>query len=268
MQNRLRARLAQARAERRGVLLGFLPAGYPDPERFLAAAGAAFEAGLDALEVSMPGPAPELDGPLIKAAAQQASQHLGSIAEALELAARARQLPGDSLIALAHARTLEETPVDQFLDAVAAADVDGILLPQHTVADQLAVGLQARERNIEPVIFLHLQEDLGVIAASALHDPLIYLQSADLRTGDPFNPAKAVERLGELADALAGRPYSVCVGFGVRDHGDVQKLMAAGADGAIIGTRLVSAADEGPAAVAAIVDEVAPALVRRDGPRS
>ena len=72
----------------------------------------------------------------------------------------------------------------------------------------------------------------------------------------------------ELADALAGRPYSVCVGFGVRDHGDVQKLMAAGADGAIIGTRLVSAADEGPAAVAAIVDEVAPALVRRDGPRS
>ena len=268
MQNRLRARLAQARAERRGVMLGFLPAGYPDPERFLAAAGAAFEAGLDALEVSMPGPAPELDGPLIKAAAQQASQHLGSIAEAVELAARARQLPGDSLIALAHVRTLENLPIEGFLDAIAAADVDGVLLPQHTVADQLAVGLQARERNIEPVIFLHLQEDLGVIAASALHDPLIYLQSADLRTGDPFNPAKAVERLGELADALAGRPYSVCVGFGVRDHGDVQKLMAAGADGAIIGTRLVSAADEGPAAVAAIVDEVAPALVRRDGPRS
>ena len=263
MINRLQSRMAQAQIERRGVMLGFLPAGYPDPERFLAAAGAAFEAGLDALEVSMPGPAPALDGPLIQAAATQASRHLGSIAEALELAARARRLPGDSLIALAYASTLANTPIEEFLDALAAADIDGILLPQHSVREQLAIGLLARERNIEPVIFLHLQEDLAVIAASDLRHPLIYLQSAALRTGDPFNPEKAVERLGELAEALAGRSYSVCVGFGVRDHGDVEQLMNAGAHGAIIGTRLVRAAEDGPEAVAAIVDEVAPALVRR-----
>jgi tryptophan synthase alpha chain len=263
MANRLRSRLAQARIEHRGVMLGFLPAGYPDPERFLASAGAAFEAGLDALEVSMPGPAPELDGPLIQAAAVQASRHLDSIAEALELAARARRLPDDSLIALAYASTLESTPVEELLDELAAADIDGILLPQHSVREQLAIGLLARERDIEPVIFVHLQEDLGVIAASDLEHPLIYLQSAALRTGDPFNAEKAIERLGELAEALAGRRYSVCVGFGVRDHDDVARLMNAGADGAIIGTRLVKAADDGPQSVIGIVDEVASALVRR-----
>ncbi|KAA9149079.1 tryptophan synthase subunit alpha [Microbacterium lushaniae] len=268
MANRLRRRLTQARAERRGILMGFLPAGYPDPDRFRLAAGAAFEAGLDALEVSMPGPAPALDGPLIQAAALQASHHLGSIAEALELAASSRRDPGDSIIALAYARTLERLPADEFLDALAAADIDGVLLPQHPVAEQLEIGARARERGIEPVIFLHLQEDLALLSSGVFPDPFIYLQSAEGQTGGRFNAAKAAERLGELAEAFGERPYGVCVGFGVRGHEEVQRLMVAGADGAIIGTRLVAAANEGPEPVAAIVDEVAPILVRRDEARA
>jgi tryptophan synthase alpha chain len=260
---RLKRRLEQARAERRGVLLGFLPAGYPSPEAFTAAAGAAFEAGLDALEVSLPGPAPILDGPLIQAAALQAAQHLSSIPEALELAAASRRQPDDTIVALAYARTFEEISADEFFDALEAADVDAFLLPQHSMADQLALGIRAQARGIEPVVFLHLQEDLELLAESELDHPIIYLQSADLQTGGTFNSAKAKERLGELAEALAGRSYSVCVGFGVRGFDEVTMLMSAGADGAIIGTRLVAAAGEDPAHVAAIVDEVATALVRR-----
>ena len=243
--------------------MGFLPAGYPSPEGFRAAAHAAFESGLDALEVSMPGPAPELDGPLIQSAALQAAPQMSGIPDALRLASSSRLHPDDSIIALAYLSTFAHLSIDDFLAELVAADVDGVLLPQHSMAEQLDVGLRAQALAIEPVLFLHRQEDLELIAASAIVNPVIYLQSADLRTGGAFNPDKARERLDELSAALHGAPYSVCVGFGVRGLDEVRVLMAGGADGAIIGTRLVAAAGEGPQAVARIVDEVAPALVRR-----
>lgn len=243
--------------------MGFLPAGFPSPDGFQAAAHAAFDAGLDALEASMPGPAPALDGPRIQAAAEQAAQYLSGISDALELAASSRSQPEDTIIALAYAETLREVSVDAFFDELAVADVDSYLLPQHLMSDQLEMATLARSRGIDAVVFLHLQEDLGALAASGLDTPIIYLQSADLRTGGVFNPEKASERLGELAAAFGELPYFVCVGFGVRGPDEIEMLMEAGADGVIIGTRLVAAAESGPAEIEALVNEVGPALVGR-----
>lgn len=263
MTTRLARRLAQLGAERRGMLMGFLPTGFPTPDRFRAAVQAAFDAGLDALEVSMPGPAPELDGPLIQAAAQQAAAHLDSIPAALRLAASSRSSDDDTIVALAYASTFERISTAAFFDELLAADIDAYLLPQHPMSEQLVLAEQARERGIEPVLFLYLQEDLALLAASTIESPVIYLQSADLRTGGTFDPEKAAERLGELAEAMGDRHYYVCVGFGVRGPEEVIEVMGAGAHGAIIGTQLVRAAEEGPDAVTALVDGVAPALVGR-----
>ncbi|MCC2592927.1 tryptophan synthase subunit alpha [Tessaracoccus sp. OS52] len=268
MLTRLRRRLHRAAQEKRGILLGFLPAGYPTRERFTAAVGAAFDAGLDAMEVSMPGPAPALDGERIQQAATVASAQVRDVHDALALAAAGRREADDTIIAMAYAELFERISAEQFLDALVAADIDAFLLPQATVAEQLELALRARPRGIEAFIFLHLQEDLDRLAASELEEPVIYLQSADLRTGGAFNPDKAAERLTELADAMGDKRYFVAVGFGVRGFDEAALLMAAGADGIIIGTRLVAAAEAGPEEVALLVDEVAPALVRREELRS
>nr|WP_281362550.1 tryptophan synthase subunit alpha [Alpinimonas psychrophila] len=259
----MKRRVKQARAEQRGLLVGFLPAGYPTPAAFTAAAHAAFSAGLDVLEVSMPGPAPALDGPLIQAAASQISRGITTVAEALKLAAESRNSPDDTIVALAYASTFDTMTVEDFIDALHLADIDALLLPQHPVSEQLRIGLLAKSVGIEPFIFLHLEEDLSKLAATDIEEPVIYLQSSDLQTGGEFNSAKALERLDELAAAFGEKPYAVCVGFGVRGFSEAQTLMSAGADGVIIGTRLVAAVAIDIDSVVAIVDEVAPALVRR-----
>ncbi|MDZ8274806.1 tryptophan synthase subunit alpha [Microbacterium aquimaris] len=268
MATRLRRRLELLDREQRGMLMGFLPAGFPTPDRFQEATRAAFGAGLDVLEVSMPGPAPELDGPLIQDAARRASAGVDGIPHALRLAAAARAADDDTIVALAYASTFDHISIEEFLDELERADIDAYLLPQHPLEEQLAIGARAQERGIEPVLFLYRQEDLPLLAASPIDRPVIYLQSADLRTGGAFNPDKAAERLSELAEALADKEYSVCVGFGVRGPEEIDTVMACGADGAIIGTRLVRAADEGPDEVAALVDQVAPALVGRTRPHA
>lgn len=260
MTTRFRRRLAQSRIERRGVLMGFLPAGYPSVAGFAEAAGAAFDAGLDALEVGMPGPAPEMDGELIRSAALIAARNLSGIDEALSLAAECRASDDDIIVALAYADTFNQLSIDDFISGLVRHGIDALLLPQHPVPEQLAIAEKAQAKGVDSVIFLHLQQDLALLSTCRIDRPIIYLQSADLQTGGIFNPAKARERLGELREAMGSKPYSVCVGFGVRESGDVADLISSGADGVIIGTHLVAAAAVGPSRVTAIIDDVTPAL--------
>ncbi len=262
--NRLRARLELAASEQRGILIGFLPVGYPDPQRFVSAARSAFRSGLDALEVSLPGPAPALDGPLIQEAASAAAEHFGAFGEGITLATSSREHEDDVIITLAYDHHIKSIGVTPLLDAIAEAGVDALLLPQQTVAEQLTIGAAARARNIESIIFLHLEEDLETLRTSDLKDPLIYLQSADLHTGGRFNPGKALERLTELRTAMRGKPYHVAVGFGVRGATEVKAVVQGGADGAIVGTRLVAAAKESPDEVAKLIDSLRPALFLRE----
>lgn len=263
--NRLQRRLSDARERGRGVLLGYLPAGYPDPDAFCAVAGAAFEAGLDILEVGMPGPPPALDGPTIQAAVEQARQHVSDVPAALTLAASSRTANDQVLIALAHDSVLEACGADSFLQAVAAADVDGVLCPEQPMETQLRSAFRAREIGLEQVIFLHLKEELDVLASTSLPTPVLYLQSADLRTGGQFNGDKAAERLAELAETVDGDAYQVVVGFGLSEPEHVRRVIASGADGAVVGTSLVTAAAKGPQAVAAHISELAEVLGRAGG---
>src|SRR5207249_10261095 len=69
------------------------------------------------------------------------------------------------------------------------------------------------------------------------------------------------ERYAEvIARAKASTEVPVALGFGISTPSQVRQAADAGADGVIVGTRLVRAAEEGPAAVAEIVGQLAAAL--------
>jgi len=59
----LQAALAQAIAENRAALIGYLPVGYPDVPLSIAAMLAMVEAGVDIVEVGVPYSDPVMDGP-------------------------------------------------------------------------------------------------------------------------------------------------------------------------------------------------------------
>ena len=61
----------KARSEDRAVLVGYLPAGFPDVEGGIDALLTMVEAGCDVIEVGVPYTDPVMDGPTIQAAAQQ-----------------------------------------------------------------------------------------------------------------------------------------------------------------------------------------------------
>src|SRR3954451_24613027 len=63
---------AQARAEGRAALVGYLPAGFPSYDGGIAALTAMVQAGVDIVEVGLPYSDPVIDGPTIQAAAELA----------------------------------------------------------------------------------------------------------------------------------------------------------------------------------------------------
>ncbi|MDQ3485096.1 MAG: tryptophan synthase subunit alpha, partial [Actinomycetota bacterium] len=152
---------------------------------------------------------------------------------------------------------------EELLDACLAAGADALVMPEHSFDEQLELAVMARAVGLEQVLFLYLEQDLKLLAETKLHAPVIYLQSADLQTGGPFDAVKANERLGEVRESLGGREAFVLVGFGIRGAEEAATLVNSSADGVIIGTALTEAAVRGPGAVADLVHSMAEVVCSR-----
>src|SRR3954447_19441616 len=72
---------AQARADGRAALVGYLPAGFPSYDGCIAALTAMVKAGVDIVEVGLPYSDPVIDGPTIQAAADQALRNGTGVAD-------------------------------------------------------------------------------------------------------------------------------------------------------------------------------------------
>ncbi|MGM0424404.1 MAG: tryptophan synthase subunit alpha [Thermodesulfobacteriota bacterium] len=71
-QDRLQDRIQQATARGQKALIPYLPAGFPDPERFWQEILALDQAGADIIEIGIPFSDPVADGPVVEEACQQA----------------------------------------------------------------------------------------------------------------------------------------------------------------------------------------------------
>lgn len=258
--NRLTRRLRQCRRDGRLFLVGFLPAGWPDRDGHGECLAAAFGAGADAMEISLPNPPRPLDGPLLQQAAEVAATQVHDARDALVLAGSELDSERGSIVALAYRHAAEQMPADELIQICIEAGADALLMPEHSFAEQLEFAERTRRAGLEQVLFLYLEGDLELLAKTPLHAPVIYLQSADLQTGGPFNADKAHERLAEVREALGGRDAFILVGFGIRGPEEVSALVDSAADGVIIGTALTEAAVRGPGAVADLVESVAEAV--------
>src|SRR4051794_26341853 len=77
------AAYAQARADGRAALVGYLPAGFPSYDGAVAALTAMVKAGVDVVEIGLPYSDPVLDGPTIQAAAEQALRNGTRVSDVL-----------------------------------------------------------------------------------------------------------------------------------------------------------------------------------------
>src|SRR5690606_8679317 len=118
------------RAEGRAAFVAYLTAGFPDRERFLAAADAVLEHA-DVLEVGLPFSDPLGDGPTVQRASERALAGGTSGLETVELVAALRGMTDKALVVMSYYNPIYCYPGGEaaFVGDLAAAGGDGMILP-------------------------------------------------------------------------------------------------------------------------------------------
>lgn len=258
---RIAEAFARARADgRRAALMPYMMGGFPDLERSRAIATAYAEAGADLVELGVPFSDPLADGPVIHAAATAALGAGATLDRVLEIGAElAQRLP---VILMCYANPILARGSDRFLDALVSAGISGLIVPDLPLEESAEMLARCDERGLALVPLVaptSPEERVGEIGRRARG--FVYAVSLTGTTGE----RASVD--GDLATVIARTAtrtaVPVAVGFGISSPEQAAAAMRAGADGVIVGSRLVRVAAESadPAtAVGETVRELAAAL--------
>ena len=234
-ESRLAERWRAVRAERRAALIPYLPAGYPSPAAFVAAAAGAQAAGADLLEVGIPFSDPLADGPVIQRATHAAlAQGVGAARTLALIREAGLTIP---VVVMTYLNPILAYGVDRFLADARAAGVAGLLL-----TDLPAGGDPALEARVAggPLAFIRLVAPTTPAArmAQAVEraSGFVYLIS---RLGVTGVTAGVPADLGDhVARVRAATTLPVAVGFGIGTAAQA-RATARLADGVVVGSALV-----------------------------
>ena len=257
--DRIAEAFAAARAEgRRAALMPYLMGGYPDMERSREIAAAYAEAGADIVELGVPFSDPLADGPVIHAAGTAALRAGATLESVLDLATTiAMRIP---VVVMCYANLIYSRGVARFLGLLAEAGVSGLIVPDLPLEEApplLEAGDAGGIALVPLVAPTTPDERLAQIGAQARG--FLYTVSLTGTTGERASLDGGLAAV--LARAAAATEVPVAVGFGIGTPNQAAAAAAAGADGVIVGTRLVRAAGDGsPAAVGELLREFSAAL--------
>ncbi|MEP7380997.1 MAG: tryptophan synthase subunit alpha [Gemmatimonadota bacterium] len=243
-----------ARAGRR-ALVTYMTAGHPDPVQSVALMRALEEGGADVLEVGVPFSDPMADGPVIQRSSQVALEHHVGLPQVLDMVrAASLSIP---VVLFSYLNPILAAGPDVLVRA-ADAGVHGILITDVPVgADPereswIGAGPLAFVRLVAPTTPVDRMREIARHGRG-----FVYLISRLGVTGMQSDVAR------DLPDSIArlrtATDLPICVGFGV-STGAQAKTIGRLADGIVVGSAIVKAAESGVDAARAITVELRQAL--------
>ncbi len=248
--SRIAEAFQNAKNEQRLALIGYLPAGYPTPERFCELAICAFAAGLDILEIGLPSRNPIFDGRVIREAIAAAVQRGTDTLSALRQSQQVLAATQGAAVLMFYRDVLAQIPYPTLLEHSRRAGFSGHLLVNVPLAEWLTLAEAAKAAGMDAIGFVSAGFDEQAIQqVSRAAGGFLYIQSRDAPTGSPAAFDEEVRRRIARIRRLCEAELPLAVGFGVRAAEDVESIRQMGAQGVIVGTAFVEAAAQGCAAV-------------------
>jgi len=240
MATRIDHRFAELKTAGRAALVTFLTAGDPDPATSLAILCALPAAGADVIELGMPFTDPMADGPAIQLSSQRALKAGQTLKQTLAMVRDFRRADtATPIVLMGYYNPIYIYGVDRFLADARTAGVDGLIVVDLPPEEDEELCLPALKAGLN---FIRLAtpttDDKRLPAVLANTSGLVYYVSITGITGaaapDPGKVGAAVSRIKRHTK------LPVAVGFGVRTA-EQAAAIAAGADGVVVGSALVSA---------------------------
>jgi tryptophan synthase alpha chain len=252
---RIRATFDAVRAERRrAALMPYLMGGFPDLATSAAIGAAYADGGADLIELGVPYSDPLADGPVIQAAGTAALRAGATLAGVLEVGERlAPRLP---VVLMCYANLVLARGPEAFAADLARRGLCGLIVPDLPLEEAPAVLAACDESGIAlvPLVAPTTPDDrLRAIGTRARG--FLYTVSVTGTTGERSAFGDGLGAIIERARAHTEVP--VALGFGIGTPEQAAEAAAAGAQGVIVGSRLVREAADAEDPAAAVREVVA-----------
>jgi tryptophan synthase alpha chain len=254
--------IAAAFTGRRAALMPYMMGGFPDVDGSRRIAEAYADGGADLVELGIPFTDPLADGPVIQAAGTAALRAGATTHEVLAVgSAIADRVP---VVAMAYANLVLARGVERFVDELTSHGLAGLIIPDLPLEESGAVREACDAAGLALVALVApTTPDDRMARIGAQARGFLYAVSVVGTTGERAALADTFAQL--VARAKAATSVPVALGFGIATPEQAHEAVDAGADGVIVGSRLVRAAaeaDDPAAAVHALVTQFAAALRR------
>ncbi|MGI9042743.1 MAG: tryptophan synthase subunit alpha [Gemmatimonadaceae bacterium] len=222
----------------RKALVCYATAGHPDVARSIDLLRGLEDAGADIVEVGVPFSDPIADGPVIQASSQRAIEQGMNLDRVLDLVSRASL--GIPVVLFTYLNPLLSGGTD-VLERSRNAGCDGILvtdLPVGADAEReswLGSSGLAFIRLVAPTTPVERMREVGLNGSG-----FVYLISRLGVTGTRSDMPPDIEQTASRLRAATSLP--ICVGFGISSPAQA-KAVAGVADGVVVGSAIVRAAD-------------------------
>ncbi len=223
---------------KRAALIPFFVIGDPDFDTSLEIVKTAIDAGADILELGIPFSDPIADGPTIQKADVRALRSGMNVQKAREFIRKVKDYKDIPIGLLMYYNLVYQYGTEKFFSDFHKAGVNSVLIADLSIDDADEITEPAASAGLDTVFMVTPNtepERMKLIASRTTG--FIYTVSLLGVTGSREKLSDAVEGLVGKLKKLTSVP--VCVGFGISKPEHAATIALAGADGVIIGSKIV-----------------------------
>jgi tryptophan synthase alpha chain len=258
--SRIASAFARAREEKRAAFIPFLTAGDPTPGATIDLARTLAACGADVLELGVPFSDPIADGPVLQRSAGRALAGGTTVEAVLGMARQIRAQTDLALVLFSYLNPLLRRGLARVAEEARDAGVDGVLVTDLPPEEAGPIQPLLRSASLDTIFLVSpTSPKERMTSAAKLSSGFLYVVSRAGTTGArralPPDLATTVRRARRAAGGLP-----VAIGFGISTPA-AARAAARLADGVVVGSALVRAAEEAGDRRESAVGELARSLV-------
>jgi tryptophan synthase alpha chain len=235
-------RIARVFQEKSKVLVAYITAGDPSPDRTPALVAALERGGADLIELGVPFSDPVADGPVIMRAGDRALRAGTTVAKVLAIARGIRRTSEIPLLLFTYLNPVTRYGLERLAADAKSSGIDGCLLTDASVEEAGSYVDAMRAAGLDTVFLAaptSTERRLRLVAQYS--SGFVYLVSRTGVTGEQNSISSSVKPLIQAVRAITKLPLAV--GFGVSRPEHVAEL-SADADGVVVGSAFMRLIEE------------------------